>query len=53
MITNRIKDLFDMPKILQLCTLIIEPLQDKTKNLGFRPGMTQGSLYSHRSVLEA
>ena len=28
--------------------LIIEPVHDKTNNLGFRPGPTQTSLYSHR-----
>ena len=26
----------------------IEPVHDKTNNLGFRPGPTQTSLYSHR-----
>ena len=28
-------------------------LNDKTNNLGFRPGPTQTDLYSHRSRLEA
>ena len=32
--------------------LIFEPLRDKTIKLGFRPGQTQTSLYSHRSRLE-
>ena len=30
-----------------------EPLHEKTKNFGFRPGQTQTGLYSHRSKLEA
>ena len=30
-----------------------EPLYEKTSNLGFQPGPTQTSLYSHRSKLEA
>ena len=29
-----------------------EPVREKTNTLGFRPGMTQTSLYSHRSKLE-
>ena len=33
--------------------IIIEPLHEKTKNSGFRPGPTQTGLYSHRSRLEA
>ena len=28
--------------------LVVEPVHDKTNNLGFRPGPTQTSLYSHR-----
>ena len=31
---------------------IYEPVREKTNNLGFRPGPTQTSLYSHRSRLE-
>ena len=27
---------------------IYEPVREKTNNLGFRPGPTQTSLYSHR-----
>ena len=30
-----------------------EPLQEKTSNLGFRSGLTQTGLYSHRNGLEA
>ena len=30
-----------------------EPVCEKTNNLGFRPGLTQTGLYSHRSRLEA
>ena len=30
-----------------------KPLHVKTNNLGFRPGLTQNDLYSHRSRLEA
>ena len=30
-----------------------EPLREKTNNLGFRPGLTQTGLYSHRRWLEA
>ena len=32
---------------------LIEPVRDKTNNLGFRPGLTQTRLHSHRSRLEA
>ena len=32
---------------------IYEPLHKKINNLGFRPGPTQTSLYSHSSRLEA
>ena len=32
---------------------IIEPVLEKTNNLGLRPGLTQTRLYSHRSRLEA
>ena len=28
--------------------ILFEPVHDKTNNLGFRPGPTQTSLYSHR-----
>ena len=30
-----------------------EPVREKTNNLGFRPGLTQTGLYSHRTLLEA
>ena len=30
-----------------------EPVREKTNNLGFRPGLTQIGLYSHRRWLEA
>ena len=30
-----------------------EPVHEKTNNLGFRPGLTQTGLYSHRTLLEA
>ena len=36
-----------------LTELSIEPVHEKTNNLGFRPGPTQTRLYSHRSRLEA
>ena len=36
-----------------LLILIIEPVREKTNNLGFRPGLTQTGLYSHRRWLEA
>ena len=32
--------------------LIIEPVRDKTNNLGFRPGPTQTGLYSNRRWLK-
>ena len=32
---------------------INEPVHEKTNNLGFRPGLTQTGLYSHRTLLEA
>ena len=32
---------------------VTEPSYEKTNNFGFRPGLTQISLYSHRSRLEA
>ena len=32
---------------------IIEPVRDKTNNLGFRPGPTQTGLYKLRKELEA
>ena len=32
---------------------VSEPVGDKTDNLGFRPGLTQTGLYSHRRWLEA
>ena len=31
----------------------IEPLHEKTNNLGFRPGSMQTDLYNHRSRLKA
>ena len=34
-------------------TILNEPVHEKTNNLGFRPGPTQTSLYSHRRWLEA
>ena len=34
-------------------SLIIEPVREKTNNLGFRPGPTQTGLYSYRRWLEA
>ena len=37
--------------LLYLKTL--EPVHEKTNNLGFRPGLTQTRLYSHRRQLEA
>ena len=33
--------------------VVIEPVHEKTNNLGVRPGPTQTRLYSHRSRLEA
>ena len=37
-----------------LCSLLtIEPVREKTNNLGFRPGPTQTGLYSHRKWLAA
>ena len=30
-----------------------EPVREKTNNLGFRPGLTQTGLYSHKRWLEA
>ena len=33
--------------------LLIEPVREKTNNLGFRTGPTQTGLYSHRRWLEA
>ena len=33
--------------------ITIEPVHEKTNNLGFRPGPTQTRLYSHRNRLEA
>ena len=35
------------------CNLINEPVHEKTNNLGFRPGLTQTGLYSHRRWSEA
>ena len=32
---------------------LIEPVREKTNNLGFQPGLTQTRLYSHRKELEA
>ena len=45
--------------MLRTCTAIavdvniVEPVHEKTNNLGFRPGLTQTRLHSHRSRLEA
>ena len=36
-----------------LCCNVIEPLPEKTNNLGFQPGLTQTRLYSHRLRLGA
>ena len=33
--------------------VIVEPVHEKTNNLGFQPGPTQTRLYSHRRWLEA
>ena len=35
------------------CKALIEPRREKTGLWGFRPGLTQTDLYSHRSRLEA
>ena len=43
---------FQMHHIITFST-IYEPVHEKTNNLGFRPGLTQTRLYSHRSRLEA
>ena len=32
---------------------LIEPVHEKTNNLGFRTGLTQTGLYKHRKELEA
>ena len=40
-------------RIFALRKIIIEPVHEKTNNLGFRPGLTQTGLYSHRKELEA
>ena len=32
---------------------LLEPVREKTNNLGFRPGLTQTGLFSHRTLLEA
>ena len=42
--------------VYYLCVVLkmkIEPSHQKTNILGFRPGLTQTGLYSHRSRLEA
>ena len=36
-----------------VCQVILEPVHEKTNNLGFRPGLTQTGLYKHRKELEA
>ena len=36
-----------------LMFLEYEPVHEKTNNLGFRPGLTQTRLYSHRRWSEA
>ena len=40
------------PSIPVMYSFIFEPLHEKTNNLGFRSGLTQTSLYSHRNWLE-
>ena len=42
-----------MMDALGLVAILSEPLHEKTNNLGFRPGLTQTGLYSHRRWLEA
>ena len=37
----------------RITSIIIEPVREKTNNLGFRPGPTQNGLYSHRKWLGA
>ena len=34
-------------------SVLYDLLREKTNNLGFRPGLTQTGLYSHRSRVEA
>ena len=36
-----------------LWKILIEPVHEKTNNLGFRPGLSQTRLHSHRSRPEA
>ena len=49
-----IQNMLDIPlKDLKVNLPLFEPLSEKTNNLGFRPGLTQISLYSHKSRLEA
>ena len=45
-------------KVVMRCSLYLdgnpfEPVHEKTNNLGFRPGLTQTRLHSHRGRLEA
>ena len=35
------------------CTFLFEPRREKTGLRGFRPGLAQTDMYSHRSWLEA
>ena len=39
--------------LMRQTILKLEPVHEKTNNLGFRPGLTQTGLYSHRRWLEA
>ena len=45
----------DILQCIYFCLLTsqYEPVREKTNNLGFRPGLTQTGLYSHRTLLEA
>ena len=38
---------------LDTLVLLYEPQREKTGLLGFRPGLTQTNLYSHRKELES
>ena len=38
--------------VLDILFLEFKHVREKNNNLGFRPGLTQTSLYSHRSRLE-
>ena len=55
---DKVKDLESfsqklMQMVFTVSTDIFEPGREKTGLLGFRPGLTQTDLYSHRSRLEA